>query len=243
MASASRLPWRRIVVPGLFTAAMFALAMSLGVWQLHRLTWKLGILADIARAEAGPALPLTDNPPQFAKVQVTGWLIGNNTATLGAEVRDLPGGPTMGTQLIVPLMREKGDPVLVNRGWVPMERDHPLDQTGTETTVEGYILPAQKPGPFSATDDPVGRHFYTSAPAKIGAALGLPRVAPFILVALGPGQRGHFPDPAHDMPRPPNDHLNYAITWFSLGFVLLVIFVIWSRKALRPDDTPGGETP
>jgi len=238
MAPATTLPWRRIVVPGLLTAAMFALAMSLGVWQLHRLTWKRGILDDIARAEAGPPLPLNDNPPQFAKVQVTGWLIGNNAATLGAEVRNLPTGPTMGTQLVEPLMREHGDPVLVNRGWVPMQRDRPLDQPGNEATIEGYILPAQKPGTFAATDDPVGRHFYTSDPAKIGAAMGLPRVAPFILVALGPTHPGKFPDPAHDMPRPPNDHLNYAITWFSLGFVLLVIFIIWSRKALRPEETP-----
>ena len=86
MVAGTRLAWRRLIVPGLLTAAMFALAMSLGVWQLHRLTWKRGILAAIDQAEAGPAVKLTDNPPQFAKVRVTGWLI----AATGRATSSLP---------------------------------------------------------------------------------------------------------------------------------------------------------
>ena len=54
-------------------------------------------------------------------------------------------------------------------------------------------VPATRPGWFSATDDPAARQFYTLDPAAIGAALGLPRVAPFILVALGPAAAGALP--------------------------------------------------
>ena len=36
------------------------------------------------------------------------------------------------------------------------------------------------------------------------------------------------------MPRPPNDHLSYAITWFGLALALAVIFTVWSAKVSAP---------
>ena len=230
----------RLVLPGLITLAMFAGTMSLGFWQLRRQEWKQGILAAIDHAEASPPLDLAEDPPQFARVRATGWLINSNFALLGDQVRSLAFGPMRGAHLIVPLMRAGADPVLVDRGWVPDMRTSPLDQPGSEVTVAGYILPGQPHGWYSAPDDEVEKHFYTADPAAIGAALGLKRVAPFILVALGPAAPGHYPDPAHRLPRPPNNHLNYAITWFSLGFTALVVFAIWSFGQLRGRIMPPG---
>jgi surfeit locus 1 family protein len=98
--------------------------------------------------------------------------------------------------------------------------------------VTGYVHPGDMPGLFSATDSPATREFYTLNPAAIGAALGLHNVAPFILVALGPTPPDGYPDPAKHLPRPPNNHLSYAITWYGLAAALVVIFVVWTRKAL-----------
>jgi surfeit locus 1 family protein len=98
-------------------------------------------------------------------------------------------------------------------------------------TIAGYVHPADKPGLFSAQGDVAGRHFYTLDPAVIGAALGLDRVAPFILIALGPPPVEGLPIPADHLPRPPNNHLQYAITWYGLAAALLVIFTVWARKA------------
>ena len=99
-------------------------------------------------------------------------------------------------------------------------------------TVEGYVRPSDKPGMFSATDNPAAREFYTLDASAIGSALGLHRVASFILVAMGPSPPERYPDPAHHLPRPPNNHLSYAITWYGLAVALVVIFVLWARKAL-----------
>jgi surfeit locus 1 family protein len=68
--------------------------------------------------------------------------------------------------------------------------------------------------------------------SAIGAALGLRHVAPFILVAVGPAPPERYPDPARHLPRPPDNHLSYAITWYGLAVALVVIFVLWARKAL-----------
>ncbi len=219
---------RALLAPTLATAIAFGLLLGLGGWQLQRRQWKLAILAEVDRAEASAPVPLPQHPLPFTKVTVTGRLRTDVHALYGAEVRDTPGGGSaMGAGLIEPLERPGQDPVLVDRGWVP---DGQSGAPGGGEVV-GYVRAPDTPGTFSAPDDVAGRHFYTLDPARIGAALGLPRVAPFTLVALGPTDS--IPSPAAALPRPPNDHLNYALTWFGLAAALLAVYAAYCRKVLR----------
>ena len=222
----------RLLWPGVMAMVMLAVLLGLGTWQVMRLHWKLGLLAQIARAEAAPAVPLPAAPDPFTKVQATGHLRDDLSASYGAEVRDTPVGTELGTQLITPLEVPDGDVILVDRGWVPDKRPHPIARAEGDVTVEGYVRPSDKQSMFSATDNLAAREFYTLDASAIGSALGLHRVAPFILVAMGPSPPEHYPDPAHHLPRPPNNHLSYAITWYGLAVALVVIFVLWARKAL-----------
>jgi surfeit locus 1 family protein len=229
-------PLRRLILPGLMTAAMLAVLISLGVWQVHRLAWKEGILARLARAESGPAAPMPAEgvPSPYSKVAVSGRFRPDLSALYGAEVRQTPDGVAMGAQLLMPLERPGGATLLVDRGWVPLSRKRPIDTPKGEVTVDGYIDPAARPGPFSARDDVAGRQFFTLDPAVIGAALGLLHIEPFTLVVLGGRPTDLYPDPARHLPQPPNNHLSYAITWFGLALALAVIFGVWSAKALHP---------
>jgi surfeit locus 1 family protein len=222
---------RQLLWPGLMATVMLAMLLGLGTWQIHRLHWKLAILAQIARAEAAPAVPLPATPDPFVKVEVTGQLDEALAASYGADVRDTPAGTVLGTQLIVPLRRREGDTVLVDLGWVP-DKHPPIAERSGDMTVVGYVHPGDKPGWFSATDNTAARQFYTLDPAAIGAALGLHRVAPFVLIALGPAPPAGYPVPAQHLPRPPNNHLSYAVTWYGLAIALVVIFVVWARKVL-----------
>ena len=143
-AAASHLPsrLRPLLVPGVVTAVMFATLVGLGLWQLHRLAWKEGVLADIARAEQSPPVPLTGHPLPFAKVSAAGHMRGDVHALYGADVRDEPGGSVMGAQLIEPLERPGQDPVLVERGWIA--DGAPLPPPGD--TVVGYVRAPDAPG-------------------------------------------------------------------------------------------------
>ncbi len=262
-----RLPIRKLIGPALMTAVMFLILIGLGTWQVRRLAWKEAILAQIARAESAPPIPLPATPdaagvdsagvdsanpapftpPPFTKIAVTGTLLHDKAALYGAEVRDTRAGPDLGAMLIEPLRRDGAPPLLVDLGWVPVKLTSPVAMPQGAVTIIGYVHPADKPGLFSAQDDVAGRHFYTLNPAAIGAALGLDRVAPFILIALdsaaapgaapagsprvSPGRSMDLPIPAEHLPRPPNHHLEYAITWYGLAGALLVIFTIWARKA------------
>jgi surfeit locus 1 family protein len=223
---------RRLLWPGIMATAMLAVLLALGTWQVERLQWKRQLLAQIARAEAAPAVSLPADPPPFAKVQVTGELREDLAAFYGAQVRDTLAGTQLGTQLIVPLQREQDGTILVDLGWVPNKRLQPLGLAEGDVTLQGYIRPSEKPGLFSVSDDRASRQFFTLNTSAIGAALGLHDVAPFVLVAMGEPPAQGYPDPAQHLPRPPNNHLSYAITWYGLAAALLLIFGLWTREVL-----------
>lgn len=210
----------------LLTALATALLIALGVWQLHRRAWKAGILARIDQAEQSPPVPLTGTPAPFAKVVASGTL-GPEWALYGAEVRETPVA-RMGAGLLEILHRPGASPVLVDLGWLPEGGAPALGPA----RITGYARPAEHPGWLSAPDDPVQRHFYTLDPAAIGKALGVPGLAPFTLVALGPSRIGAAA-PADALPRPPNNHLQYAFTWFGLAAALLAVVAAYARGA-RP---------
>lgn len=227
-----------MVLPGFLAALLVLLLIGLGVWQLHRLRWKLGILAEIHAAEARPGIPLSGHPGSFTpgpftKVVVTGRLRTDLAALYGDDVETTPQGLAQGGQLIVPLARTEGLPVLVDLGWVPLFDRVPATLPTGPTSVSGYVHAPDHPWLLSASDDVPGRQFYTLDPARIGAALGLKQVAPFTLVALGRPQLGVYPMPAEHLPEPPNNHFQYALTWFGLALVVVIQFGFWARHRLR----------
>jgi surfeit locus 1 family protein len=225
---------RRLIVPGVSTGAMLVLLLGLGTWQVQRLAWKTALLAQLDAAEIAAPIPLGDAPIPFAKVAATGHLRADLAVRYGADVRDTHAGPISGAQLIVPLERAGLPPLLVMLGWVADRAPLPALPDGI-ATVAGYVRPAERSRWFSPADDVPGRRFYALDPSAIGAALGLPSVAPFTLVALGPPPAGGAtPIPAEHLPQPPNNHLQYAITWYGLAAALLVIFASYARKVIRP---------
>jgi surfeit locus 1 family protein len=216
------------VLPALITAGMFAILVALGTWQIERRAWKQAILAQIDAAEQAPAAPLVGEPPPFAKLTVSGRLRGDLVARYGVETREGPRGAALGAQLLVPLLPAHGPPILVDLGWVAADARPALPE-GT-VTLEGYVRPPARPGWFTPADEPAARQFYTLDPARIGTALGFAAMAPFTLVALGPPG---VPDPARRLPRPPNEHLQYALTWYGLAAILVVIFAVYAARGSR----------
>ncbi len=215
-------------IRGALAATLVALAIlvALGLWQIRRLHWKEGLIAQIDAAERAPPAPLgSGTPPLFTRVHVHGTLRADRMAFYGAEVR----GMHMGAQALQLLDLSGGRPLLVVLGWVPTDDGAPHPLSG-EADVTGYIRLPDPPGWLSAADDLEDRHFYALNPATIAGALGAADAAPFTLVALGPSAPPGQPQPADALPRPVNNHLQYALTWFGLAASLLGVFGAWVRK-------------
>jgi len=238
-------PWRSVLLTALAALPVLLLLLGLGTWQVQRLAWKTDLLARLAAAEAAAPVPLDPTagalPEPYTKLSTRGRFLHDREALLGAEVRD----GRLGAHLLTPLEREGGrrPALLVDRGWVPfdpggaaLDAAAPIMRPQGEVTVTGYARPAQSRTWLSATDDPARRRFFTFDPEAIGAALGLPAVEPFALVALAGGEagaRGELPIPATALPRPENPHLGYAITWYGLALSLVLVFLAWARRRLK----------
>lgn len=223
---------RRLLLPSLTAVLMFAILVGLGVWQIKRLHWKEGILAAIAEAERLPATPLPPRPLPFHKYRISGHY-APALALFGDEVREGPRGPLMGGELLQLLLADDGRALVVERGWVSEAALGAFAEASPPLTLEGYVIPPEQGGLFTPRDDAAHLRIYRRDPAALAPLWGRTDLALFVFVVLGPTPPGGAPDPAHHLPRPPNDHLSYALTWFGLAAALAVIYLLWLRGALK----------
>ena len=233
-------PPRRLLIPALSTLVMLVVLVGLGTWQVQRLLWKRAILAAVDAAESAPATPLGPTPAPFAKVVATGTFDRAATALYGSEIRTGAGATIGGARALAVLRRDGAAPILVDRGWVPAGTGAPPPPgpPSGPVAIQGELRPPVPPGWFTPAPDLAARRFYALDPASIGPAIGEPALAPYTLVAIGPPTPGPptpgQPEPASALPRPANNHLSYAITWYGLALSLLVVFALYLRKVLRP---------
>lgn len=204
---------RRIIVPLLFGLGGAAVLISLGVWQMQRLAWKEMVLAEIdARIGAAPvALPAAPDPEadRYLPVKVSGRLTGEELDVLVSRKQIGPG-----YRVIAAIETDGGRRVMLDRGFL-VENARGLPREVTALEVEGNLIwPEEVDGFTPAPDAGRGIWFARDVPA-MAAAL---KAEPVLIVARSDTGDGIEPMPV-DGSAIPNDHLNYAITWFLLAIV------------------------
>ncbi|MEC9367996.1 MAG: SURF1 family protein, partial [Pseudomonadota bacterium] len=156
---------------------------------------------------------------------------------------------TPGWRIITPLDTDDAQIVMVDRGFVP----DPLKDTARraagqlqgEVTLIGIIrVPPSEKGQFTPDNDPARNIWHwRDLEAMARAALEsdqLPSLVPFFMEVREPTPPGGWPRPRGAIPELPNRHLEYALTWFALAGVLVVMYVLFLRANLgrRPVDKP-----
>jgi len=209
-----------------------AMPIGLGVWQLHRREWKTSLLTRFEAGLSSPAAPY--QPPQtgsakareFMRVRVKGELLEAGTARLMTAAPDaarVQSGEDFGYVLFTPL-KFAGGAVFVNRGFVPLSlaASPELFPKG-ETEVTGIVRIPEKPGWMTPAADFAKRLFFAADIPAMAAAAGLEgaKVIEGEYIQAEPSPGGpEWPrplDPKKLLAAIPNDHLEYAITWFCLA--------------------------
>jgi surfeit locus 1 family protein len=226
---------------GFLAVSCFAIAVltALGVWQLERRIWKLDLIARVnARVHAPPiAAPdpaawptISAAKDEYLHVRLSGHFL-NDRETAVQALTDLGAGDWV----LTPLTTDQGWTVLVNRGFVPLERraagTHSL--VGGETTVTGLLRITEPKGRFLRPNDPSQNRWYSRDVAAIAAARGLGNAAPYFVDAdLGADPQA-WPRGGLTVIAFPNNHLVYALTWFSLALMLAAATVYNMRQTRR----------
>jgi surfeit locus 1 family protein len=250
-----RSSFRVLWLPSLLTAPALAILLGLGFWQLERLEWKEALIARVEARTTAPAVPL---PPEsewpkvnaeddeYRRVTARGRFHHDKEAhvyTVVSEKREGYSGP--GYWVMTPLALTDGTFVIINRGFVPLDRKNPATRaTGQPqgaVTVTGLLRMPEQGGYFAPENEPARDAWYRRDPAEIAAARGLARVAPFTIDADATPNPGGLPQGGETRVRFRNDHLGYAITWFGLALALVAVFGAFVRQRLRTTTRDGPE--
>lgn len=228
----------------LFTLAIVALLIGLGVWQLKRLAWKEGLIAEIeARAKGTPitlkeaiAVSREGRDPSYYRVHVKGSFDHAKERYLYALSDD--GEP--GWHVITPFDSVEGDLVLIDRGFVPDNLRDPSSraagQLEGEVDVTGLVRLPESPDPFTPDNEPDNnRWFWRDLSGMIYSMFPAATMdpAPFFLEAEKSDGPGGWPEGGQTRLELPNNHLQYAITWFLLAGAVVVIYLVYVRGAYR----------
>lgn len=242
--------FRRILVPGVAALIGIAILVSLGVWQLQRREWKEALIARVeSRLDALPIpAPSPDEWPgldlateEYQQVAVKGRY--RNDAEIDVvfaltEPKGSVGG--IGYLVMTPFETDDGWTVYINRGFVPKERKDPATRKEGliegDTTVTGLLRQPRGLSWFMPGDNVAGNEWLSRDPAAFAAAQGLPpdKVAPYIIDArFDPTLPGGLPQAGETLIDFPNNHLQYALTWFGLAAGLAAVFGVFAWGRLK----------
>lgn len=244
MADAPRSVWRGPRAALFLVLIGCGVLIGLGTWQVERRAWKAELIATMDARLALPranlsALLAGGEPEDFRPVSVTGIFLHDQEMYLAARSYQ----SRLGYHVVTPLLRDDGaaggQAVLVDRGWIPVDRLAPASraagQVPGKVTVEGILRRPAKPGAFTPDNRPDQNRWYWPDLPAMGAHAGLAQVAP-VLIEAGPAPNpGGLPIGGQTRVNLPNDHLQYAITWYALAAALVVLYLVSrGRRAAGP---------
>ena len=216
---------RAMIAPLLFGLVGAAVLISLGIWQVQRLVWKEGVLAEIEARIVAEPVAVPDAPDaqadRYLPVTATGQLDEDEVHVLVSRKQSGAG------YRIITALDTGSRRFLLDRGFVPHDaKDAP--RPVHEVTVTGNLhWPDDRTG-STPENDIEGNIWFARDIPELAAVLGTESV---LIIARSETGDGVEPLPV-GTEGIPNDHLSYAITWFSLAAVWLgmTAFLLWRIK-------------
>ncbi|NVO57299.1 SURF1 family protein [Rhodobacteraceae bacterium B1Z28] len=217
---------RRILFLLIFGIAGLAVLLSLGIWQSQRLSWKEAVLADIEARISGETVGLPDQlspeDDRYLPVSASGEILPGEIHVL-VSVKKV--GP--GYRVIAPF-RTGGRTILIDRGFIRTPDKLSDRQIGAMDVTGNLHWPDEIDSYTPEPDIDDNIWFARDVPA-LAAKLG---TEPVLLIARSQTDPDITPLPV-SVTGIPNDHLQYAVTWFGLALVWAAMtgYFLWRSRA------------
>jgi surfeit locus 1 family protein len=224
------------LLPTLFTVPAIIVLLVLGTWQVQRLQWKNNLMAAVNEKVVMPVMDLplvVDNfdDLQYRKVRIKGHFLNDKEVHLFVGAKEFKGN--MGYDIITPFKREDGSVVLVDRGWVPyakkLSENRPETIINGTVEIEGMLHKGEVQKGFTPDNDVEKNLWYWIDVAEIEKHIG-EKLPNLYVRVLKKDDSNMLPIGGDEVIRHRNDHLQYAITWYSFAVILLGIYIIYHRK-------------
>lgn len=222
----------RLAVPLLFGLIGTGILVWLGTWQMQRLEWKQGILNEIEERITGPFQdipPLTAIIPErdrYTPVALVGEIGDDELLVLVSQKR-----VGAGYRVISPYTLNGGRRILLDRGFTPVDqRDANRSRAQEEVEVQGNLHWPDDRTSSTPENDVENNTWFARDIEQMADALD---TEPVMVIArnMSPPDAGVTPLPV-DTSGIPNDHLQYAITWYSLAVIWVIMTgaFIWRQR-------------
>jgi len=211
-----------------------AVSISLGFWQLRRLTARRTANELLASRRFAPEVPLDSVPSDtamahFRRVRARGEYDYANEIVLTLRGRN--GSP--GVNILTPVLRAGNDTaVLVNRGWVYSPDGVTIEtkqwREGDNVDANGFVEVFPTKGPFDAPNPARPRSMRRLDRSALAKMFPYP-IADYYVVLTDSARSGGPPrvEPASLDEGP---HRNYAIQWFFFAAISIIGLVIFLRR-------------
>ena len=204
-----------------------ACLLYLGKWQIDRLYWKLDVLKKIDQKIAAAPVPLPAEPSEsvhkYLSVEISGQFLQESIRVLASKKRYGAG------YRIIHVFRTNGRRLLVDLGFVGLETDYDVDLINDISIVGNLHWPDEVDN-FTPEPDLENNIWFARNVERVASAL---KTEPILLILKDSTLKDQNIKPMPiDTTHIPNDHLQYAITWFSLAIIwaLMSCLFIWTTR-------------
>lgn len=223
------------LIPLILVLITLAILISLGNWQLNRLSQKEHFIQTIETNIKNPPLTVDtigDNIEHYTKIKLKGRFLKDKNIFLYGRRSASP--EKDGYYLLSPFKTANNDILLISRGWIPQSTKDNFSEYNqpTETIkIIGITLPNEKKSFFVPENDQE-RNIWFNIDLNMARETVGTNITHFYLMQIGSKDLpdGGKPLSATHLNKVRNDHMEYAITWYSLGACLLILFLIYGRK-------------
>ena len=204
-----------------------ACLLYLGKWQIDRLYWKLDVLKKIDQKIAAAPVPLPVEPSEsvhkYLSVEISGQFLQESIRVLASKKRYGAG------YRIIHVFRTNGRRLLVDLGFVGLETDYDVDLINDISLVGNLHWPDEVDN-FTPEPDLENNIWFARNVERVASAL---QTEPILIILKDSTLKDQNIKPMPiDTTHIPNDHLQYAITWFSLAIIwaLMSCLFIWTTR-------------
>ena len=223
------------LLPSLITIPAIIFMLMLGFWQTERLQWKGQLIDILTERTSMPAIELSFNDidkvnDEFTPVYIYGKFDYSHELLLQNRIYEKQAGMHLLTPFIIDGVNKA---ILVDRGWLPFAKTdgsfHKDSQIDDIIKLEGVVRFPTGQTSFIPDNMAANNQWYFIDLEQISNHTGYDFIDYYIMVN-NDGDINNLPIGGRWKINLPNNHLEYAITWYSLAFILLVIFLIYHRK-------------
>ncbi|MFC3053464.1 SURF1 family protein [Kordiimonas pumila] len=217
------------------TVIALVLLALLGTWQAGKVGPKTALLAKIQTnmTTSPEQLPVNIREPKklaYRHMLFTGERIAEPIRVFGTNQRG-----ESGYNLYAPVRRDTGKIVIVNFGWIPLSMKATPSLPMDRLLYAGVVLENGASGSMTPANNPAENIWYTSEVNEIAAYFGFAEGDYYEIRFFRDhvDSDGGYPLGGQVRVDIPNNHFQYALTWYGLALALIGVYVVFGLKRAK----------